>query len=52
MSIHTSVRASPGAATCWRQAWVRRSALPYRPHFSKIIELGRMRSATLADSVG
>jgi hypothetical protein len=26
--------ASPGALTCWRQNWVRRSALPNAPSFS------------------
>ena len=35
-----------------RQWWVRRSLLPYAPHFSKIIADGRMRSATLHEIPG
>ena len=47
-----SLMVSPTGSTICAQPWVRRSALPYSPHFSKIMADGRIRSATFAESVG
>jgi hypothetical protein len=52
MYCHRSDFASPGALTCWRQNWVRRSALPKAPSFSVHMAEGRIRSAASADTVG